>query len=164
MCGLLDPAARGPVPGLVALTFGLGYRGGLCSLQRVAEKRGKLYGGMQLSDKFHPHAFGGAPQHGSCRAAEFRLQKTGGEHTLPASRHQRSPKIRPVTHPRCYQKVFLLILFFVHKEKNAYRYIRSGASTPSSASPFFSTLRAASASLRRALSTFSASPLMRQAV
>ena len=28
LCGLLDPAARGPVPGLVALTFGLGYRGG----------------------------------------------------------------------------------------------------------------------------------------
>ena len=28
LCGLLDPAARGPVPGLVALTSGHGYLGG----------------------------------------------------------------------------------------------------------------------------------------
>ena len=43
-------------------------------------------------------------------------------------------------------------------------YIFSGASTPSRARPFFSTLRAASASFSRAASTAGASPLMRQAV
>ena len=43
-------------------------------------------------------------------------------------------------------------------------YIFSGASTPMSFRPFFSTIRAQSASFRRAAVTWGSSPLMRQAV
>ena len=43
-------------------------------------------------------------------------------------------------------------------------YIFSGASTPMSFRPFFSTIRAQSASFRRAAATWGSSPLMRQAV
>ena len=45
-----------------------------------------------------------------------------------------------------------------------YTYIFSGAEQPMSVMPFFSTARAVSASFSRASSTFSASPLMRQAL
>ena len=43
-------------------------------------------------------------------------------------------------------------------------YIFSGASTPMSFRPFFSTIRVSSASLRRAAATWGSSPRMRQAV
>ena len=46
----------------------------------------------------------------------------------------------------------------------SYFYIFSGAEQPFSVMPFFSTARAVSASFNLASSTFSASPLMRQAL
>ena len=39
---VLYPAVRGLVPGLVALAFGLGYRGGLCTLHTQDGNGGKL--------------------------------------------------------------------------------------------------------------------------
>ena len=61
------------------------------------------------------------------------------------------------------QKFFFDSFFFQEKRMTA-SYIFSGASTPSRARPFFSTLRAASASLSRAFRSCASSPLMRQAV
>ena len=58
LCGLLDPAARGLVPGLVALTSGHGYLGGGAPYKQQGEKGGKLHIRVQpdeyLLGGFHP--------------------------------------------------------------------------------------------------------------
>ena len=54
LCGLLDPAARGPVPGLVALTSGLGYRGGGAPYNRGAETVEGCTGMCAGEKKFSP--------------------------------------------------------------------------------------------------------------
>ena len=53
---------------------------------------------------------------------------------------------------------------WLHSQALFVFYIFSGAEQPISVMPFFSTARAVSASFRRASSTFSVSPLMRQAL
>ena len=66
-----------------------------------------------------------------------------------------------------FLKFFLILFLFKKKNISCFipsRHIFSGASTPSSASPFFSTLRVSSASFRRAARRAGSSPLMRQAV
>ena len=75
---------------------------------------------------------------------------------VPGCNHR--PAFRKAKHPLLSE--WMLSLFYGRKGAHIF----SGASTPISFNPFFSTTRVSSASFRRAACTFGSSPLMRQAV
>ena len=99
LCGLLDPAARGPVPGLVALTFGLGYRGGGAPYNRGGKKEGKLHRSVQLPPTFFKKISSRPPagprrcRSSGCRPSGRRI--SGRSRRWPCSPWRRGPRTGP---------------------------------------------------------------------